>query len=216
MKRFLSLLLALLFCLSFIVSCEKEEAPSTSESSSRGSSTDPENSSVERELIEKNQVSYYYSKHYSFWGTAESKTSMVNDMSELLCELEVLNKDTFALGDFDEKIFATHYVIVVVNKRYGALIGYHDFRIENDSYILTASRFSEYGTLYLGDDGMGAFGGVPAPEAEESIIEAQGKSLIDVEVVAIPKSELDEPLDPSKEVFLDIVLHHISVSALDN
>ena len=40
MKRLLSLILALLFCLSFIVSCEKEDAPSTSEPSS--SSEEPD------------------------------------------------------------------------------------------------------------------------------------------------------------------------------
>ena len=216
MKRILSLILALILCLSFIVSCEKEETPLSSESGSRGSNTDSENASAERELIEKSQVSYYYSRHYSFWGAAETKITVVNDMNELLQELEILNKDTLALGSFDEEIFETHYVIVAVNEGYGALMGYHDFRVENDSYILTASRFSKYGHLYLGDDGMGDFGGVAVPEVEENSTETQEKSLIDVEAVAIPKSELDEQLDLSKGIFLDIVLYKISESSLDS
>ena len=47
MKKFLSLLLALLLCLSFIVSCEKEEAPSSSLNSSSESSSNIPSSSGE-------------------------------------------------------------------------------------------------------------------------------------------------------------------------
>ena len=65
MKKFLSLLLALLFCLSFIVSCEKEETPSSSlNSSSESSSNIPSSkpSLVEKETVTVDRISI---EHFS-------------------------------------------------------------------------------------------------------------------------------------------------------
>ena len=77
MKRLLSLILALLFCLSFIVSCEKEEAPSTSEPSSSSeepTSTGPvEETPSGGEAPTEPEVEFiidnpYTTYEYSSWG----------------------------------------------------------------------------------------------------------------------------------------------------
>ena len=77
MKKLLSLILALLFCLSFIVSCEKEDAPSTSEPSSSSeepTSTGPvEETPSGGEAPTEPEVEFiidnpYTTYEYSSWG----------------------------------------------------------------------------------------------------------------------------------------------------
>ena len=87
MKRILSLILALIFCLSFIVSCEKEEAPSSSSSqssSSSESSSSRDDSPTEPEiefLIDNPYTTY----EYNSWGLYFKSEMITPEESEDEC-----------------------------------------------------------------------------------------------------------------------------------
>ena len=115
MKRLLSLILALLFCLSVIVSCEKEDAPSTSEpsssssvemssqessssqeqSSSEESSTKESSSSSSETMIFKpNEERYWHVWPNELIGNFESFNYVVareSDLKDLFSTVRVIN-----------------------------------------------------------------------------------------------------------------------------
>ena len=119
MKRILSLILALLLCCGFIVSCEKEESPLESESSS--SSSDMPSSSSEPSSSEKpssntgltsNKNEKYYEVVYASPRSIQNDTDYANKIFLLKNEDEL--KRSISLdklnGKYVTEIFDDNYV----------------------------------------------------------------------------------------------------------
>ena len=175
MKKFLSLLLALLLCLSFIVSCEKEEAPSTSEPSS--SSEEPTSSGKlsydDKGLpIFPTPVNTY--THFTVTKTDSAKidadcydTWVFNDYGSYCSFIS----QYASIGEITEDMLNEHFLVVVYRQddiRWTENYSYHSFEAgEKRSLIL---EYTDYGTEHTDDDYFFHFDVVlvPRSECEES------------------------------------------------
>ncbi|MBQ7412117.1 MAG: hypothetical protein IJW10_04345 [Clostridia bacterium] len=174
MKRLLSLILALLFCLSFIVSCEKEESPSTSEPSS--SSEEPGSSGKlsydDRGLpifpAPKDAYTYYnvYEKNFAF---AECYDTWVfNDYGSYCGFIS----QYASIGDITEDMLNDYFLVVVYraeNIYATENYSYSNFNRINNEYILIL-EYTSYEIPYEDKEVPTRFDIVliPRSECEES------------------------------------------------
>ena len=197
MKKFLSLLLALLLCLSFIVSCEKEEAPSTSEPSSASdvsSSSEPSSSEPSNEdlglLDRKTEAKYYgvITKDNSDNATGPSNVHMVYDAQELQEKISSITGKAFQGDNISEISFENNYVFILEVSNYYMCrpLGFRDITKTEDGYLLIMDvlRYNDsYSVNYTtGEASYGMVtpeGGFPRPKG---ICYA----------IIIPKSEFEE------------------------
>ena len=94
MKRLLSLILALIICLSFIVSCEKEEAPSTSTSSEEPTSTGPD-----EEVPSATNINSLINEEYTSYSIKLDNTRFLQEIEEDSIEPE---RKHWIFKSFDE------------------------------------------------------------------------------------------------------------------
>ena len=147
MKRFLSLLLALLLCFGFVVSCEKEEEPSSS--SSQSSSSESSSSENLGLIVSQMNVDYYYRTDTyilpSEKSTGQSNIHMVYDREELLEKVESLLDEPLTLNNhmsvlsITDQMFEENYVFVIeeYDRPYlTPLMGYRNVTKTEDGYIL--------------------------------------------------------------------------------
>lgn len=171
MKRILALILALLLCLGFVVSCENEEAPtsapessseSTSSSESALSSSQSSSSSSEPKLNEKDKNEQEASRlDFEYCSVIPSafeenpKIEVLVSYEELVAfsqekGLYVTREDGDERIDFDpaslESIFNSYFVLAVPN----GFESYEDLRytgieqLENGNYLLMAVVTTNY------------------------------------------------------------------------
>ena len=223
MKRFLSLLLALLLCLSFIVSCEKEEAPSSSLNSSSESSSNIPSSSGEPSSSSESSSSelpsndahswlittrsrskyYYHTPAFETFFTNRD-VQIPESLEELLGLLRALNGESTSAPEYiDENVFTSHYVILLVN--YGvadssSIMGYRDVTKTDDGYVIVMDTKNICDGIYLSETG---FAGSMYEVNDESLSPDENVTGT-YRIVLIPKSEFDTP--PTAE---NIQIHNV-------
>ena len=226
MKRILSLILALIFCLSFIVSCTKENVSSSTETSSpteTSSSTLGEDESLpdeqesykgiepdEKVLMAPNQPHYYYmTPQYSCLTPYISIGAFVmDDFEELQDEFSRLGVDT-TQRPLDsvfvtETVFETHYVFLLINYDLSVkgnpakTIGYRDAFKVDDKYAIFADVLAYSEGARLDFDGMATYTIID----NSFLITPQGTSC---RLLLIPKEELSSaPFDGDLLVYYTI------------
>ena len=167
MKKFLSLLLALLFCLSFIVSCEKEEEPSSSSevptSSGELSYDDrglpifpaPANAYTHYNVTEKENAPLA-GEPYDTW---------VFDNYEAYCGFI---SQYAPIGDITEDMLDDSFIVVVYRRediRWTENYSYHNFFKEGEKCSLIL-EYTDYGTEHTDDEYFFSFDIVLVPRSE--------------------------------------------------
>ena len=178
MKRILSLVLALLLCCGFIVSCEKEEAPLESESSSsssessssssvesssssstessssssESSSSAIDNSQKQPEILNNVTPEYFnaYTAYIDFYRfNVEEGVTIVSTYEEYLKYLFLMPNEMFE--GITEETFESNFV-VLINYVEGYVrdldIYYNNFQKVENSYFLTCNLVSQKGRLF--------------------------------------------------------------------
>ena len=195
MKKFLSLLLALLFCLSFIVSCEKEEAPSTSSSSEPPSSSiDIPSSSESEGLIIDGTVAEYYYKSQEFKlreGREKSNIYLATDKEHLLEIFETLTDEP--VNDFmREECYEDNYIFVIeeCGERgiWSELLGCRDLTKTEDGYYLVRDILRDNNHYWLNEDGEAVYGQILPEPPELYTLKAPYVCY----AIVIPRSEFEE------------------------
>ena len=196
MKKLISLILCLLLCFTFIVSCEKEEEPTSSVSNSVPSSSsstegEPKEQSTYKGiepdgkvLMAPNQPHYYYmTPLFACSGTnIKGGNFIIDDLEELESEFSRLGVElgtSFESFYITEKVFETHYILLLINydlsvkSNPAKTIGYRDAFKMNGKYAVYADVLAPT-TGYIGmdNDGMALYSimdnsGVIFPETTE-------------------------------------------------
>ncbi len=157
MKRLLSLILALLFCLSVIVSCEKEEAPSTSEPSSSSGIAAPKSMIDEpyasyriqtvSEELENNLVDDETSENFKFKGVTFDDFNEFNSFRKEFFANTA--EDSSIIFEINESDFEGNIVYALLLRdgdnepfKYGNIVNdtTTDINDERISYIMLAER----------------------------------------------------------------------------
>ena len=178
MKKFLSLLLALLLCCGFIVSCEKEEAPLESESSSDTESSSIESSLSEGELVyDERGLPVFFSppNAYTYYNVAEKEKAdsagkcydtWVFDNYEAYCGFI---SQYAPIGDITESMFDDSFIVVVYRPddiRWTENYSYSNFEKRDGKYSLVL-EYTEYPELSRTDDDyLACFDVVLIPRSE--------------------------------------------------
>ena len=192
MKRLLSLILALLFCLSFIVSCEKEEAPSSSSSEK----TD-ENLGL---IMTEGKVDYYPHISYEVKNLATSQIKMALSKEELSSILQGFGINAeIGVEKIPSQNFENCYIFVLANKYVNPLKGYRSVAKTDEGYLIIADRYFLYDGYSISEDGKRIYElAVPI----DGYNNEQRYNACDV--LIIPKSEFDTP--PTAE---SIQIHNV-------
>ena len=192
MKRILIFILILIFCLSFIVSCEKEGDPSSSSSEEEDHGTG---------LIMTESSANYYYRITSHISTTESPHIVIaSDENDLVTKLKSLGRigEEIPRG-FSNETFENHYVVIVVNEPLPtARMGYRDVTATENGYTLIVDRYFIWSEVVLTQDGRVSYGQSAIPEQGEVTV------INKCDILAIPKSEFDTP--PTAE---SIQIHNV-------
>ena len=155
MKRILSLILALIFCLSFVVSCENEEAPSSTPTSSSEPSQEESSSSSSLSSQEPNEEEMSAGnrfEHYGVLSTVEEETAIevITSYEELVAfvqgkELYLINKnDAEKRLEFDPAVlkdnFKDSFVLAVPQgfEKYEDIYYEGIEKLDSGEYLITA------------------------------------------------------------------------------
>ena len=178
MKRILSLILALIFCLSFIVSCEKEEISSSSEQ------TD-ENKGL---VMTESRVRYYYHSPLYETDNTEQEVQMAENLKDLTERVLALNPNAIVPGVVRlERRLERFYVFILVNVDNTDLMGYRNVSKTNDGYAIIKDVRHYCDSFAIGEGGLAGYEYLNNEKTEYV------KTAAGYRILLIPKSEFDIP-----------------------
>ena len=209
MKRILSLILALLLCCGFIVSCEKEEVPLSGEES------------VGVKLGEAS-VNYYYHrgrKREISNGELEEKICLVESRPELfscISEMGLSASADYDLTEITPQVFESSYVLVVLQRVGGAgsseeRLGYRDLELKENGLMLVLDVCCTVsGRYFLGSDGKVNYDDMAEPDAELEGVAGQGGggAVVACDIVVIPKTSIDYEISKDDKINLVVAKYY--------
>lgn len=209
MKKLISLIMCLVLCFTFIVSCEKEEEPldlSSGASSTEDSTVAEESSSYKGIELDSGYMApfqphyYYTTASYPCNPTYLKYGAFVMDnVDELNAELELFSVDASidSMPYITEEAFNTHYVFLLINyvgevkNNPTRLIGYRDIFETERGYAIYADLTIDVAYIGIGPDGM-AYHGI----TDNSGLIGDYGSTKTCRFLLVPKGELSkEPVD---------------------
>ena len=190
MKRLLALILSLILCLGFVVSCGVHEDESSNNNPPL--------------LIEETEAEYYYYECCTVNTTEAPQIKIANSREQLNEILQGFGNENGVNEErWKDYRFEKYYVLVVLNKpnrnQRIKRMGYRNVEESEEGYTIVVDKYFIWDDSYINSKGFAGFTYASTPE----VIEPSGV-ITKCDIVVIPKSEFDAP--PTAE---NIQLHNV-------